>query len=156
MAALYAIELLFDDLQQLHGTSLDADAAGDTLGNGIAFLMNHNLHGAYLNTLAATNALLLVDHVHAGLGVLSNGLMLANLHALAALDAHIGLGSFTLCNNLDAGIVLMEFLIESLGASANALQAGHTGNVLLNREFLHRRGFSFMYLLFASYYTILR
>ena len=156
MAALYAVELLFDDLQQFHGASLDTDAAGDALGHRIAFPMNHNLHGAYLNTLAAANALLLVDHVHAGLGVLSNGLMLANLHALAALDAYIGLGAFTLCNNLDAGIVLMEFLVESLGAGSNALQAGHTGNVLLNREFLHRRGFSFMYILFVPYYTIFR
>ena len=102
MAALYANELLFDDLQQFHGASLDTNAAGDALGHRIAFPMNHNLHGAYLNTLAAANALLLVDHVHAGLGVLGDGFMLTGTHALAALDAHIGLCNAGLVDHLDA------------------------------------------------------
>ena len=147
--------LFFDDLQQFHGANLNTDTAGDALGNGIAFLMNHDLHGAHFNTLAAANALLLVDHVHTGLGILGNCLMLTGLHALATLDANIGLGAVTLGNDLDAGIVLMKFLVEGLGTSTDALQASHTGNVFLNREFLHSRGFSFMYILFAYHYTIL-
>ena len=143
MAALYAIELLFDDLQQLHGTSLDADAAGDTLGNGIAFLMNHNLHGAYLNTLAATNALLLVDHVHAGLGILCDRTGFANLHALTALDANIGLCTGTFGNHTDAGQVFIELLVKSGGASPDTLQTGHTLDVLLNCKLLHKKGIPF-------------
>ena len=138
MAALYAIELLFDDLQQLHGTSLDADAAGDTLGNGIAFLMNHNLHGAYLNTLAATNALLLVDHVHAGLGILGDGTVGASLGAQTALGADHGLGSALALHDLDAGLGDIILLVESLGASLDALQAGHALGALLDGKLLHR------------------
>ena len=129
--------LFFDDLQQFHGANLNTDTAGDALGNGIAFLMNHNLHGAHFNTLAAANALLLVDHVHAGLGILSNSLMFADLHALAALNANIGLGTVTLGDDLKAGIVLMEFLVESLGTSTDALQASHTFHILFNSKLLH-------------------
>jgi hypothetical protein len=63
--------------------------------------------------------------------------MLAGTHALAALDADIGLGSVALGNNADAGQILIEFLIECFGASLNALQASHALGTLLNNEFLH-------------------
>ena len=134
---LISVLLLFDDLQNFHGADLYADAAGDALGNGIAFLMYHDLHGADLDALAALDALLLVDHVNAGLGILGDGFMLAGLHALAALDADIGLSAGALGKNLDAGIVLMEFLVKSFGASADALQTSHTFYIFLNSELLH-------------------
>ena len=129
--------LLFDDLQNFHGADLYADAAGDALGNGVAFLMYHDLHGADLDALAALDALLLIDHVNAGLGILGNGFMLAGFHALAALDADIGLSAGALGKNLDAGIVLMEFLVKSFGASTDALQACHALYIFLNGELLH-------------------
>ena len=149
------MQLLFNDLQNFHGAGLDADAAGDALGNGVLVLLDHDLHGADLDALAAADALLLIDHVDAGLGVLGDGLMLADLHALAALDADHGLGAGALCGDLDAGQILVKVLIESNGAGANALQASHTLGVLLNREFLHS-----MYLLhvicFAAVRSVLR
>ena len=46
-------KLLLNDLQDLHGASLDTDTAGDALGSRILRLENHNLHGANLDTLAA-------------------------------------------------------------------------------------------------------
>ena len=100
----YVENLLFDDLQNIHGASLDADAAGDALGSRALGLQNHDLHGANLHALAAGDALLLIDHVDAGLGVLGDCLMLTDLHALAALDADIGLGTLTLGHDLQAGI----------------------------------------------------
>ena len=129
--------LLFYDLQHFHGAGLDTDAAGDALGSGV--LQAHDLHGADLHALAAADALLLVDHVHAGLGVLGDGLVLAGAHALAALDANVGLGSIALSNDLDAGQVGIKFLIESLGAGLDALQAGHTFSGFINSELLHNR-----------------
>ena len=101
--------------------------------------MNHDLHGADLDTLAAGNALLLVDHVNAGLGVLGDGTVLAGLHALAALDADHGLGTGTLGNDLDAGQVGIKLLVECLGAGFHALQTGHALAGLINSELLHNR-----------------
>ena len=94
--------LLFNDLQDLHGAGLDADATGDTLGSGALRLQDHNVHGTSLNTGAAADTQLLVDHVHTGLGVLGNGTMLAGAHALTTLNTHIGLGGIALSNNADA------------------------------------------------------
>ena len=94
--------------------------------------MNHDLGGADFDALAAANALLLVDHVNAGLGVLSNCLMLTDLHALTALDADIGLCAFALGNDLNAGVIRMELLVKSLGAGTDALQASHTSDIFLN------------------------
>ena len=139
------VELLLDDFQNLHGASLDTDAAGDALGGGIAFLQDHDLHGADFHALTAGNALLLVDHVDTGLGVLGNSLMLADLHALAALDADVGLGSIALGNDLDAAEIGIKFLIESFGAGLDALQASHTFGTLFNSELLHNRELSFIF-----------
>ena len=147
-------QLLLDDLQDLHGASLDTDAAGDALGSGALGLENHNLHGACLNTLAAADALLLVDHVNASLGVLSDGFMLAGTHALTALDADIGFGSVALGNNLDTGQIGIKFLIECFGTCLNALQAGHALGILLDNEFLHKKGHSFIDILVPFHYTI--
>ena len=129
--------LLFHDLQDLHGTSLDTDATGNTLGNRSLFLMYHDLHGAGLDTLAAADALLLVDHVHTGLGILGDGFLLTGAHALAALDADIGLCTGALSHDLDAAQIGIKFLIKCHGAGADALQTCHTFSILLNNELLH-------------------
>ena len=101
--------------------------------------MYHNLHGADSHTSAAANTQLLIDHVDAGLGVLGDSAVLTSLHALTALDANHGLGLALLaCNDLDAGIVGIKFLIKCLGASLNALQASHAFRVFLNSQLLHR------------------
>ena len=141
--------LLFDDFQHFHGASLYANAAGDTLGNRHFGLMDHDLHGANLDALTATDTVLLVDHVNAGLGVLGNGLMLTGLHALTALDADIGLSAAILASHdLDAGIVGVKFLVKSFGTSLYTLQASHTLYIFLNSELLHNGKLSFMYLIF--------
>ena len=130
--------LLLDNLQNLHGASLNADTAGDALGCRILGLENHNLHGANGNALAAANTLLLVDHVNAGLGVLGNGFMLAGLHALAALDADIGLCRTVLGNDLNAAQIGIEFLVESIGTGTDALQTCHALGIFLNSKLFHR------------------
>ena len=115
--------LLFDNFQDTHGAGLGADAAGDALGGRILFLQHHDLHGAGLNALAAAHAVLLVDHVHAGLGVLGDGIVLTGLHALAALDADIGLCTAILAgDDTDAAVVLVELLVERSGAGADTGQ----------------------------------
>ena len=131
--------LLFHDLQDLHGTGLDADAAGDTLGGGSAFRSNHDLHGADLCALAAGGAELLVDHVHAGLGILRDGTGFANLGALSALDAGHGFGAVTLRHDADTGKIFIKGLVESGGAGADALQASHALRTLLNSQLLHSK-----------------
>ena len=143
--------LLLHDLQDFHGAGLDADATGDALGSGILGLQDHNLHGAGLDALAAANTLLLVDHVNAGLGVLGNGFMLTGTHALAALDADIGLGCASLFHDLDAAEGNIKFLIECFGTSLNALQAGHTLGIFLNSELLHNQELSFVLKLHFNY-----
>ena len=136
--------LLFHDLQDLHGAGLDTDAAGDALGGRALGLQDHDLHGAGLHTSATADAQLLIDHVHTGLGVLSDGAMLARLHALTALNAHIGLGSIALGHDADAAQILIEILVESLGASLNTLQASHTFGIFLNDQLLHKKERSFI------------
>jgi len=95
--------LLFDDLQDLHGASLDADTASNALGSGAFSRCDHNLHGADFHTLATGGAQLLIDHVHTGLGVLGDSASLAGLHALTALNADIRLCTAALGNNTDTG-----------------------------------------------------
>ena len=142
------IFLLFDDFQDLHGAGLDTDAAGDALGSGTLFLHDHNLHGADLDTLAAADTLLLVDHVNTGLGVLGDGLVLTDLHALAALDTYIGLCAGTLGNNLNAGIDGIGLFVECLGTSLHTLQTSHTFATFFNSELLHKR--TLLYILFID------
>ena len=131
------IRLLLDDLQDLHGAGLGADAAGDALGGGSILVLHDQTEGASLGALAAAGAELLVDHVHAGLGVLGDGALLAGTHALAALHTGIHLDGAVLFNDLDAGLIGIEFLVESVGASTDALQTSHTSFALLNSQFFH-------------------
>ena len=140
------VYLVFDDLQDLHGTSLGTDAAGDALGSGTLIGHNHDLHGAGFDTLAAADALLLVDHVDAGLGILSDGLMLTGTHALTALDADIGLCSTVLLHDLDAAQSNIINLIESLRTGLDTLQASHAFCALLNSELLHKRTLLYRYI----------
>ena len=131
------MDLLFYDFQNFHGAGLDTDAAGNALGSGCTGRRHHNLHGAHLGALAAGGAQLFVDHVHTGLGILGNCTGLTGLGAFAALDTGHGLGSTGLVNDLDAGQVLMKFLIESNRTGADTFQASHALATLLNCESLH-------------------
>ena len=143
--------LLFNDLKDFHGAGLDADTTGDTLRSGALGLQDHNVHGTSLNTGAAADTQLLVDHVHTGLGVLGNGTMLAGAHALTALNTDIGLGGIALSNNADAAQILIEVLVEGLRAGLNTLQASHTFGIFLNNQLLHKK----RTLLFHNFYHTL-
>jgi hypothetical protein len=146
-------KLLLDNFQNFHGASLGADAAGDALGNGIAFLMYHDLHGADLNTLAALHAQLLVDHVDTSLLVLGDCTVLTGLHALAALNADGGLGITVLGNtDLNGAEGHVKFLVECFGTSLNALQASHALSVFLNSELLHIKN-PLCFFVIQKYYT---
>ena len=144
--------LLFDDLQDFHGASLDTDTASNALGSGILGLQDHDLQGADLDALAAGDALLLVDHVNAGLGVLGDGLVFTDLHALAALDADIGLSSTVLLNDVDAAQSHIVNLVESLGTGLDTLQASHAFCAFYNSELLHKR--TLLYSLFIYDFII--
>ena len=133
------VNLFFDNFQNFHGACLDADAAGNALGGSALLSHDNDLHGACLNTLAALDAQLLVDHVNAGLGVLGDGLVFTDLHALAALDADHGLCFALLVYDLDAGQILMELLIESGGTCVNTLQTCHALSALFNCKLLHSK-----------------
>ena len=126
----YVGKLLFHDLQQIHGADLDTDAAGDALGGRILGLHDHDLHGAGFHTLAAGNAQLLVDHVHAGLRILGDGTVLTGLHALTALDTGHRLSAGALGNHLDAAQIGMKLLVERIGTGTDALQASHALDTL--------------------------
>jgi len=130
--------LLFNDFQDLHGAGFDADAASDALGGGRFGFKNHNLHGAGFHALTAAHTLLLIDHVHASLGILGDGFMLAGAHALAALNASHGLSLALLsCDDLNAGQIGIELFIKSFRASLDTLQAGHALLAFFDSQFLH-------------------
>ena len=131
------VGLGFDDFQDLHGASLDTDAAGDALGSGGVLVLDDQAEGAGLGALAAAGAQLLADHVHAGLGILGDGTVGAGLGAQTALGADLGLGSALALHDLDAGLGDIIDLVECLGASLDTLQAGHALRVFLNSELLH-------------------
>ena len=131
--------LLFYDFENLHGASLHADTAGDTLGGGAFAGCDHDLHGADLYTLAARSAELLIDHVDTGLGVLRNSTGLTDLGTFAALNTGHGLCAATLCHDTDAGQIFIEFLVESSGARTHTLQASHALGTLLNSQLLHKK-----------------
>lgn len=132
------IRLLLDDLQDLHGAGLDADAAGDALGSRSVLVLDDQAEGACLGALAAAGAELLADHVNAGLGVLGDGTVGASLGAQTALGADLGLGSALALHDLDAGLGDIILLVESLGTSLDALQAGHALGAFLDRQLLHK------------------
>ena len=95
------------------------------------------MEGASFCALTAGGAQLLIDHVHTGLGILSDCTGLADLFALTALDAGHGLSAGTLCNDLDAGQVFIKFLKESVRASTDTLQASHALYILFNSKLFH-------------------
>jgi hypothetical protein len=142
-AAALCRHLLLHDFQNIHGADLGTNATGNALGCGAVGLHDHNLHGACFHALAAADTQLLVDHVNAGLGILGNGAVLTDLHALAALNADNRLCALTLGNNLDAGQVLMKLLIESVGTGTDTLQACHALDILLNSQLLHNKSYPF-------------
>ena len=107
------IRLLLDDLQDLHGAGLDADAAGDALGSGGVVVLDDQAEGAGLGALAAAGAQLLADHVNAGLGILGDGTVGASLGAQTALGADLGLGGALALHDLDAGLGDIILLVES-------------------------------------------
>ena len=143
--------LLLHDLQDLHGTSLNTDTAGDALGSGAVFGSDHDLHGANFNTLAAGSAELLIDHVDAGLGVLGDSTGLTDLSTLAALDADHRLCLTLLVHDLNAGQILMELLIESGRTCVNTLQTCHALSALFNSKLLHNKESPLH--IFRLYYT---
>jgi hypothetical protein len=130
-------KLFLDDLQDFHGASLHADTAGNALGGRTFRRLHHHLHGANFNALAAGGAELLVNQVHTGLGILSDRTGFTDFLTLAALDTGHGLCTGTLGNDLDAGQVFIEFLKESGGAGADALQTGHAFYILFYRKLFH-------------------
>ena len=144
-------KLFLHNLQDFHGAGLHANAAGDALGGGALLGGYHNLHGTYLYALTAGGTQLLVDHVNAGLGILGDGTGLANLGTFATLDAGHGLDRIALLHNLDAGKVLVEFLVESVGAGTDALQASHALGTLFDGKFLHKRKIPFFIYFFLLY-----
>jgi hypothetical protein len=146
------VELLLDNFQQFHGASLDTDATGDALGSRILGLHDHDLHGAGFHTLATLDAQLLVDHEHAGLGILSDGAMLTGTHALATLNTHHRLSTGSLGNHVNAAQIFIEFLVEGGGTSPDTFQTCHTFNALFCHKLLHIKGSPF-HLLFPNYYT---
>jgi hypothetical protein len=79
--------------------------------------------------------------------------MLAGTHALATLDADLRLGTGALGDDLDTAQILVELLVESLGAGADTSQTSHTLNVLLDRQFFHMVMTSLLFICFL-YYTI--
>ena len=137
LSAQEEFNLLLHNLQNFHGAGLGADAAGNALGGRILGLEHHDLHGTSFDTLAAADTLLLVDHVHTGLGILGDGIMLTGAHALAALDTDVGLGTGALGNDLNTAQGNIKLLIKSLRAGLNTLQACHTFCIFLDSELLH-------------------
>ena len=133
------MKLFLHDLQDLHGTCLHANAAGNALGCRILRLHDHDLHGASFYTLTTGNAQLLIDHVNAGLGVLGDSTLLTGTHTLTALDAGVRLCALALGNDLNAAQIGIEFLIESGGASTNTFQTCHTLSILIYRQLLHTK-----------------
>ena len=129
--------LLLDNFEDFHGAGLDTNTTGDALGsNGRILGLDQNMERANILALATANTELLVDHVNA-LGVLGNGAMLTDSGAFAALHANHWLGLALKIHNLDAGLILMEFLVERIGTCTHTFQTGHAFCALLNRQLFH-------------------
>ena len=129
--------LFFDDLQQLHGTCLDADAAGGAFaGIRDGLVLDDEAEGTRFNAFSAAGAELAADHPDA-LGVLGDRAGGTDLGALAALDTDHGTDVLAALNDLQSGLIGVEFLIVCVGAGADALQTCHARNILLDEKFLH-------------------
>ena len=143
--------LLFDDLKQLHGAGLGADAAGDALGSG--FTKRHHLHGTDLDALAAGGAELLVDHVYAGLGVLGDGVVGTGAGTLAALDAGFDLDIALVVHDTDAALGFIKHLVKRLGAGPDAGQTRHAFDALFYGKLFH--GNTHLQFILQLHYTYL-
>ena len=133
------MKLFLHDLQDLHGTCLHANTAGNALGCRILRLHDHDLHGASFNTLTTGNAQLLIDHINASFGILGNSTLLAGTHALTTLNTGVRLCTLALGDDLNAAQIRIEFLIESGGASTDTFQTCHTLSILIDRQLLHTK-----------------
>ena len=141
-------QLFLHDLQQLHGTCLDANAAGGALA-GIwgVFVLDDQAEGTGLDALAAAGAELAADHPDA-LGVLGDRAGGTDLGALAALDTDHGTDVLAALDDLQSGLIGVEFLIVCVGAGADALQTGHALHAFFDGQLFHERSPSHFYLLF--------
>ena len=120
-----------------HRTCLGADAAGDALGSrGRVLNLHQHAERTCFLALAAADAELLVDRVDA-LGVLGDRAVLAGLRALAALNADHGLGRAVALDDLKTCLGRVKFLVERLGASADALETCHALGSLFNGQLFH-------------------
>jgi hypothetical protein len=114
-----------DNFENVHGTCLDTDTAGDTLGRGDAGGDDHT-EGTDLSALAAAGALVFIDDVNA-LRVLGDGFFRTVLRALATLytDGRFHLTVFL--NDPDAGFILVVALfVKCGGAGVDTGQTSHT------------------------------
>jgi hypothetical protein len=94
------------------------------------------MEGTFLNTFAAVDTELFVDHVHA-LGILGDSPGFANLGTLAALHARGELDLFGVAGsqNVYAGQILclgVFALVEGMSTGVLASQAKHTTLRILN------------------------
>jgi hypothetical protein len=125
------------DVQNSLRTGFNANPAGNTLA-GIGFVrrFDHHMEGTFLNTFAAVDTELLVDHVHA-LGILGDSPGIADLGTLAALDTGGEFDFFGIAGsqNVYAGQILclgVFTLVEGLGTGVLTGQAEHTALRILN------------------------
>ena len=132
-------DLFFDDLQQLHGTCLDADAAGGAFA-GIrgGLVLDDEAEGTCFDALAAAGAELAANHPDT-LGVLGDGAGGTCFGALAALDADHGTDVLAALDDLQSSLIGVEFLIVSVGAGADALQTGHALHAFFDGQLFHER-----------------
>ena len=133
------LRLFFNDLQNLHGAALHADATGNALacraaGNGRG---NDDMEGADLRAFSAARAELFVDHVHTRLGILGNGASLTGFGALAALDAGQRLRSPVSSPPPGCMPCPDETPCRRPGTSPDTLQTCHAGGSFFDRNFLH-------------------
>ncbi len=132
--------LLFDDFKNFHRAIFNADAAGDALGCKFAvILFDHQAEGACFLALAAANAELLVYNINA-LCILRDSALIAGFCAFTALNTDHGLCSAVTGDDLQASLVLMEFLIKSGRAGTNTLETSHALSAFFYRQFFHFGG----------------
>jgi hypothetical protein len=116
--------------EYLLGTGFGADSAGYTLGRGGgAFGPYHHFEGTGLNTLAAVDASLLVEHIHP-VGVLGDRPGFAGFGAFAALDTERYRGFALFFPDLNARKPDIVVLVKRAGAGQFAGPASHTGSLV--------------------------
>ena len=107
--------LFFNDFQQLHGAGLNTDAAGGAFaGIRDGLVLDDEAEGTRFNAFSAAGAELAADHPDA-LGVLGDRAVGTDLGALAALDTGHGTDVLAALNDLQSGLIGVEFLIVCVG-----------------------------------------